>query len=501
MSLPRRSFLRLTGTLTLGSALTGCLAHGRLQTRGFAMLTAPEPLGEIPPSLPEREWNVLRRLTYGPTLEERRHMSEIGAAAWIEEQLAPESLSDEAAEARLSAYPSLNQPANVLFDLSDKLFDDQDRSTVPAELRQATLLRRLVSRRQLFERLVEFWGDHFNVSLDKGDCCYWKTVDDRQVIRPHALGAFADLLSASAHSPAMLVYLDNQSNRRGAPNENYARELMELHTLGIDGGYTQLDVEELARCLTGWTVKEHWWRGEFTFDTDQHDMGTKQILGERIEPQGEAEAQRLLTRLAEHPCTADHLARKLARRFIADDPPKWLVEHTAQAILRSRGNLRQVLGALLLDGLDAIQPRFKRPGDFVVSSLRQLQAEVGEPAVLLEPLARMGHLPFGWPTPDGYPDRSSDWTGTLSARWQFAAAMMQGELPGTSIQLDRLLAASPSLSAACNSLGILLFGQPLSPAVAQRLLAAIAESGLAGEQEALAFAAIGLLASPWFQWY
>ena len=135
----------------------------------------------------------------------------------------------------------------MLFDLSDKLFDDQDRSTVPAELRQATLLRRLVSRRQLFERLVEFWGDHFNISLDKGDCCYWKTVDDRRVIRPHALGAFADLLSASAHSPAMLVYLDNQSNRRGAPNENYARELMELHTLGIDGGYTQLDVEELAR--------------------------------------------------------------------------------------------------------------------------------------------------------------------------------------------------------------------------------------------------------------
>ena len=147
-----------------------------------------------------------------------------------------------------------------------------------------------------------------------------------------------------------------------------------------------------------------------------------------------------------------------------------------------------------------MQPRFKRPGDFVVSSLRQLQAEVGEPAVLLEPLARMGHLPFGWPTPDGYPDRSSDWTGTLSARWQFAAALMQGELTGTSIRLDRLLAASPSL-AACNSLGILLLGQPLSPAVAQRLLAAIAESGSSGEQEGLAFAAIGLLASPWFQWY
>lgn len=501
MSVPRRSFLRLAGTLTLSSALSGCLAHGRLQTRSLAMLTALEPPGEPPAVLPEREWNVLRRLTYGPTLEERRRMAEIGAAGWIEEQLAPESIADEAAEARLGAYPSLTQPANVLFDLSDKLFDDQDRSTVPAELRQATVLRRLASRRQLFERIVEFWGDHFNISLDKGDCCFWKTVDDRRVIRPNALGSFADLLSASAHSPAMLVYLDNQSNQSGAPNENYAREVMELHTLGLNGGYTQQDVEELARCLTGWTVKEHWWRGEFTFDPDRHDTGAKQVLGERIEAQADLEAQHVLARLADHPSTASHLARKLARRFIADEPPEWLVEHTAQAFVRSRGNLHLVLRALLLDGVEAIQPRFKRPCDFVVSSLRLLQAEVGEPAVLLEPLARMGHLPFAWPTPDGYPDRTSDWTGTLGTRWQFAAALIKGELPGTTVRLDRLLAASPSLAAACEALGTLLLGQPLAPVVVQRLLAAIAESGLSDEQEALSFAAIGLLASPWFQWY
>ncbi len=154
-------------------------------------------------------------------------------------------------------------------DLISRKADELDgfkKEQVIAGLRQATLLRQVYSRNQLYEMMVEFWGDHFNISMEKGVGWLLKIVDDREVIRPHALGEFRELLGASAHSPSMLVYLDNQANDYQAPNENYARELLELHTLGVDGGYTQADVMELARCLTGWTVKEHFWRGELTFN-------------------------------------------------------------------------------------------------------------------------------------------------------------------------------------------------------------------------------------------
>jgi uncharacterized protein (DUF1800 family) len=373
---------------------------------------------------------------------------------------------------------------------------------VPDELRRATLLRQVFSRRQLYERMVEFWSDHFNISTDKGDCFALKTVDDRQVIRAHALRNFHDLLSASAHSPAMLVYLDNQSNLKAAPNENYARELLELHTLGVEGGYTQEDVMALARCLTGWTVKERFWKGEFTFTAEWHTPGSKRVYGLDIPENGQVEAEQVLAHLAAHPQTARFIAFKLARRFIADQPPGELVEKTAQAFQQSQGNLRVVMRTLLLDGLSSMQPKYKRPASFITSALRMTAADTDSGAALQDYLLRLGQPYFGWPTPDGYPDTSDAWQGNLLPRWQFALALSAGEIAGTSLDLHRLDALqADTLVGSIAQASQLLLGTQMPPAAAQSLANELEQNGLeAGTDEAMRVILAGLIASPAFQW-
>lgn len=219
MSLTRREFLRLSALVAAGAALSSCYpAYDWLAGQVDSL-----PASSLPEAEDLVSFRVLSRLTFGPRAEERWQVHQTGLHGWIEEQLAPHTVDDSGCDVRLRPFATLQMNANDLYDLSDKLFDEQDRQKVPDELRQATLMRQIYSRRQLFERMVDFWGDHFNISVEKNDCFYLKTVDDREVIRKHALGRFSDLLWASAHSPAMLVYLDNQANHREAPNENYAR--------------------------------------------------------------------------------------------------------------------------------------------------------------------------------------------------------------------------------------------------------------------------------------
>jgi uncharacterized protein (DUF1800 family) len=387
-----------------------------------------------------------------------------------------------------------------LASLSNRLFDEVDTATVPNELRQATLVRQVYSRRQLYERMVEFWTDHFNISVEKGDCYFLKTIDDREVVRRHALGRFGELLSASAHSPAMLVYLDNQANQKTAPNENYAREVMELHTLGVDGGYTQADVMELARAFTGWTVRPNFWRGTFTFDDSQHDQGVKQVLGLRLEPAGPGEAQAVLDRLAEHPSSAHHLATKLARRFLSDDPSPEIVERAAAAFRNSRGEIQAMLRVVLLDGLagpaPAVSPKLKRPVDFVVSALRSLNAETDGGPALHDYLQRLGQPYFGWPTPDGYPDHAEPWRGGLLPRWQFSLALARNEIPGTTVNLPAGGQAAPALLA---SLSQRLFGFPLAPDLGASLLGALEAAGALPDELPSVIIA-GLLSAPAYQW-
>jgi len=489
MSISRRDFLRLAGLISASAALAAC---------------APERLfeGAVQPAPPVNRVHLLalNRLTFGPRPADLARAAEIGLAGWVEEQLAPDALDDFACHLRLRNLETLGMTAQQLVDHSDKLFDDVDRQTIPTQLRQGALLRQVYSRRQLYEALVEFWNDHFNIAVDKGSCFYLKTVDDRSVARAHALGSFRDLLWASAHSPAMLTYLDNQANHKGAPNENYARELMELHSLGVQGGYSQADVMELARCLTGWGVKEHFWAGEFHFDPDQHDPGEKMVLGVRIPPGGVDEAESVIERLAAHPSAARFIATKLARRFLADQPPAEIVAKGIAAFMASGGDIQKTLRTILLDGLPFIQPRYRRPLNFVAASLRMLNVDSDCGPALQDYLLRMGQLAFNWPTPDGYPDRSEAWQGNLMPRWQFSFALTSNTIPKTQVDLAALTAAdgAQTLPEQFDALAVRLLGAPLPASERERLLGVLDPAASA---DLLPVLAGGLMASPAFQWH
>ena len=489
MTLSRRDFLKLSTLLAASTALASCAPV-------YRQLTVEQPAWT---PLDARDWIALNRLTFGARPAERARFAEIGLHAFIEEQLAYDTIDDLACNLRLANFKTLNMDANEIEGVTNQLFDGYDRERPIRELRQATLLRQVYSQRQLHEVMVEFWSDHFNIFIEKEPLFYLKAVDDREVIRKHALGNFRDLVWASAHSPAMLVYLDNHVNEQSHPNENYARELMELHTLGVDGGYSQQDVMELARCLTGWSVKEHFWLGEFTFNADLHDAGEKKVLGEWIQPNGQKEAEQVIEQLVEHPSTARFIATKLTRRFIADEPPQDIVEKAAQTFLATQGDIKSVLRVILFDGLPLAQPKYKRPSNFIASTLRLTNAETD--SALEDYLVRMGQPYFGLPTPDGYPDVSAPWQGNLMPRWHFAFELMRHEIDGTQNNLNRLLEVSSTgiLEDDIDSLTSLLLGAPLERFARDELLASVRTAG-ATPEEILPILAAGIIASPAFQW-
>ena len=288
---------------------------------------------------------------------------------------------------------------------------------------------------------MEFWTNHFNIYARKGYSAYRKATDETEVIRKNALGKFPDLLKASAHSPAMLAYLDNQVNVRGVANENYARELMELHTLGVHGGYTQQDVAEVARCLTGWGIENRFMRprGHFRFDPDRHDDGEKTVLGQTIPAGGgENDGALVLEILANHPNTAKFVAKKLCRHFLGDSGPA-LEDQAAAAYVATGGDVKAMLRPILTSReLVEGAPVAKRPFDFAVSALRCLNArsDCGKP--LQRHLDAMGQPLYQWPMPDGYPERTSAWTSSLLSRWNFAIALTSGGIGRTSLDLDEL---------------------------------------------------------------
>jgi len=484
MAIERREFLRLAGLVAGGAALSACSPLYRELSGVPRSIAGWDPISAF-------DYRILSRLTYGPTIEEREQISQQGWKAWLEYQLAADSIEDEGVLWRLRPYDSLALEANAL-----ALWEKED---VSLDLQRGALLRRVYSRRQLYERMVEFWTDHFNISIMKGDGWFLKVVDDRQVIRQHALGDFRDLLWASAHSPAMLVYLDNQANQAQAPNENYARELMELHTLGVEGGYTQKDVMELARCFTGWTVKDHFWKGEFTFNEDFHDQGSKVVLGQQIEPAGQREAELVLEQLALHPATARHLSRKLVRKFVTEEDRPDLVESATQTFLRTQGSIRATLGHVLERGLENPGAKVKRPMDFIAGGIRMLAADTDGGQPLQTFLAQMGQPAFQWPTPDGAPDDSTYWASNLMPRWRFAVALSQHQLDGTEIKVGALTGAE-SVEADFDRLSELLLGTPLESHVRDQLITALSDGGATDRRTMMGLTIAGLLASPGFQW-
>jgi uncharacterized protein (DUF1800 family) len=334
------------------------------------------------------------------------------------------------------------------------------------ELQAAKIMRAVYSEKQLQEVMTDFWFNHFNVFAQKGADRILTTSYERDVIRPRVFGKFEDLLRATAESPAMLFYLDNwmssspkasgpdfrnfdqvrqpQRTRRGL-NENYAREIMELHTLGVDGGYTQKDVQEVARCFTGWTLRKPRAGAESFFNPRMHDDGEKIVLGHRIPAGGgKKDGETVIKILARHPSTAKFISTKLARKFVSDNPPASLVERMARTFSKTEGDIREVLRVMFNSpefwAPENYRAKIKTPFEMTVSAVRAIGAETNGNPAFHRWIAQMGEGLFLAQAPTGYPDTSEHWvnTGALLVRMNFALALSANRIPGTRVNLDNM---------------------------------------------------------------
>jgi uncharacterized protein (DUF1800 family) len=460
--------------------------------------------------------HVLNRLAYGPRPGDVAHVQRVGAATWIEQQLRPAHIGTRALDARLARFGTLTLDTQTLFsryyepailarrqarhargqvtniecstgtdpgqeaacqqrldirDLTpDRLAPDR---LVLAELSEARLLRAVYSERQLEEVLVDFWFNHFNVFAGKGPVRAYVTAFERDAIRPHVLGSFRQMLEAVAQSPAMLFYLDNWQNatpsaqatramnraRNGAVrmprgiNENYARELLELHTLGVDAGYTQADIVDVARAFTGWTMRPRQGTG-FQFVAALHDGGEKRVLGHTLQAGGGIEdGQRVLDVLVAHPSTARFIATKLAQRFVSDTPPASLVDRAARRFAETGGNLLEVT-RVIVSSHEFLDPatyraKVKTPLEFVVSAVRGTGAEVQTALPLVRTLRDLGQPLYFCQPPTGYDEAGDTWvsSGALVARMNVALELGSGRLRGI-----RLTTSSSAVDARATAL-------------------------------------------------
>jgi uncharacterized protein (DUF1800 family) len=487
----------------------------------MAVLLLQLPAGAtVTSSVPNDERAIvhaLNRLAFGARPSDVAAVQRMGLGAWIEAQLRPERIPNAALEQRLTQFPTLTldsstiardyvqparearrqrqlqaqgAPANGQPSPEMSMAPGEPPNEVLrrgrqvfAELSEAKVLRAVYSERQLEEVLVDFWFNHFNVFGRKGRTEIYVGEYERDVIRPHVLGNFRELLEATAKSPAMLFYLDNwmssapnapdvqmnQRNLRPRPgqnparrqppnvvprpnaaqpannrrarglNENYARELLELHTLGVDGGYTQQDVVEVARAFTGWTIGRQD-QGDFRFAPAMHDRGAKKILGNTIAAGGGVEdGEKVLDLLARHPSTARHISFKLAQRFISDTPPETIVSRAAEVFRTTNGNLREVVRAIVTSNEffapEAYRAKVKTPFEFVVSALRVTNADVRTAAQAVRALVGLGMPLYLCQPPTGYDETAETWvsSGALVNRMNFALAISSGQVRGVSI--------------------------------------------------------------------
>ena len=471
----RADFRRHVALLAILAALLG------LQNR------APLAAGADVPNDKAAVEHALNRLTFGPRPGQVDEVQRLGLSRWIDQQLNPAAIDDNAVLTKLPALPE--QPAEA-GRRAARNASEQERMEMQRRARQygrqsvqvlaqQKITRAVYSERQLEEVLVDFWFNHFNVFAGKGRTSQYIPEYEREAIRPHVWGSFRELLGATAKSPAMLFYLDNwlsadpkaaeqvqqraanrlrgrrgaagnnmppqaqQAPRRNGLNENYARELMELHTLGVDGGYSQQDIIEVARALTGWTL-ENGLDGGFRFTPAFHDRGEKKVLGHTIRAGGGIEdGERVLDIVAAHPSTAKHIATKLVRRFVNDEPPPALVAKVAATFTATKGNLRDTVRTLVTApefyAAEHRNAKVKTPLEFVVSSVRATGRESVQPRQMLNALQQLGMAPYMCQPPTGYDDTADTWVsaGALVTRMNIAqqlTPMRAAEIGGPEFQ-------------------------------------------------------------------
>jgi len=546
-------FVLLPGLLVL-SALPSQSARAQTMNGALARTAKAQaaPAWNVPLAGPQAAVHVLNRLGFGPRPGDVEEVERLGARAYIEAQLRPDSVEDRAVETKLSSLELLRSSPEKMALIYDgdsgrlRQFQRMQRQArlmptaamtpdmvppiagavneatpdakvkkqkrdirlnarqqkiladfqaaglqpgvstqVSGQLVEDKLVRAVESKRQLQEVLADFWSNHFNIDMRKNADRILKVSDDRETIRPHLFGSFRDLLGASAHSPAMLVYLDNarssketktrDGKTRGGLNENYGRELMELHTLGVDGGYTQTDVTEVARCFTGWSVAPDGFT--FVFRPRAHDNGEKTVLGHRIAANGgQSDGEQVLDILASSPATAHHISLQLCQRFVADEPPASLVERVASTFQKSNGDLPSVYRAIFesreFSSQGAYRSKIKSPFELAVSAVRALGGQLsvpdannpaealrllrigaasssqanniqnggrrgGRPPLAIE-IATLGQPIFACQPPTGWSEDSRGWVsaGAIVGRLNFALTLTGGQIGDVRLSSD-----------------------------------------------------------------
>jgi uncharacterized protein (DUF1800 family) len=457
--------------------------------------------------------HALNRLGYGPRPGDIRRVLDRGLEAWVSDQL--EAPADPDLLTRLARLPTLNYPiAQVL-----AIFSADQRALGPIldEFYTAKIVRAVHGQNQLQEVLTDFWFNHFNVYLNDGFNRYSTMAYERDAIRPHALGRFRDLLGATAQHPAMVYYLDNYLStvsrvdprtgviRRGL-NENYGRELLELHTVGVDAGYTQADVFDAARCFTGWTIDNLANSGNFVFRSQNHDREAKHVFGLSVPAGGGKEdGDRLLDYLAQHPSTARFVSRKLLQRFVADSPSEPLIERCAERFRATDGDIREVMRAIVSspefwsEAFTGGKP--KTPFEFVASALRAADANVTSGRAVAVALASMGMPAYQCLPPTGYSNRGDEWLNPSSHmnRVNFALDLAAGTIAGVSVDLRAMMRGAGGNPEDPRSVAAVMSAQVFARSLTPETFDAAAQVAVGGPVSVVA-RVVGLcLASPEFQ--
>ena len=450
----RRSLLKVGAAAVAGMMLPS-IAGAQVRTKGPGGTggRTPQPQGTMPrpPGIdPTLNWTsaplrLARRITMGLTDAEAARATSMGYARYLEYHLATDAIDDSAVDKYVATtFPLLSQDVNTIYNADNGVLQNQ--------ISYSGMYRGALSARPLKERLVEFWSDHFNIAYSKVG--YLKVIDDRDVIRANAMTTFPQLLKASAHSAAMLGYLDQNTSNKNSPNQNYAREIMELHTLGVNGGYTQTDVAELSRVLTGWTLAG---RGTFTFNAALHDYGAKTVIGTVIPAASTAtgaaaqqEGETMLNVLVAHPSTATFISTKMLMYFLRYDPSPAQIAEVAAVYSSSGGDIKAMLRTVLSQqNLMAAPAMFKRPYHMIISALRSLapNVTVTNIAGIAGQINAAGQYPFTWQTPDGFPTSLEYWSGNMLPRWN-AASFVSNRNDAASIQFNVTPFMTPATPAA-----------------------------------------------------
>ena len=433
--LNRRTFLKHTSAASMG-ALTLNMMPGQL-------LANTADKSQILPFTP-LQTHLLNRISFGISKDDQEKYQQLGYKDYIDYQLDADNIDDSAIEGFIADnLPTVNMPLTEIRDLIEN--EEINPIIVANQLKAATFLRAAYSKKQLLQVMVEFWSNHFNVFHFDGPIPILKTLEDREVMRPLALSSFSELLHADAKSPAMIYYLDTFSSSKEAPNENYARELMELHTLGVDGPFTHFDIDEVARCFTGWGINQA--TGNFRFFQNRHDFDEKKVLNQTISAGGGiTDGEQVLDILAAEHSTAAFIAEKMCLHFIADKPDKSIVESTTAVFISSNGDIKQCLRHILLSKHFMISRdmKLKRPFHFLTSAIRSLNGNILNRTSMRPTrfvLEGLGQLPFNWLTPDGYPDVAKQWESTTGMlfRWNYINTFCFNELDGYNYNLGELI--------------------------------------------------------------